>query len=233
MIISQIKKDLAKLIEKEKVKNLSSFFKTGKGDYGEGDIFLGITVPNQRKVAKKYLNIELKDISNLINSKYHEERLTAIIILVEKYKKSNIDKEKKEIIDFYLKNLKYINNWDLVDISCPTIVGDYFLEKDKNILYKLVKSKNLWEKRISIISTLGFIRKGKFEDTIKISEILVNDEHDLIHKAVGWMLREVGKRNQKIEEDFLKKYYKIMPRTMLRYAIEKFDKQKKDFYMKK
>ena len=231
-MLNKIKQDLQKLQNEEKAKILSRFFKTGKGQYGEGDVFLGITVPDQRKVAKKYTNINLQYLPNLLSNKIHENRLIALLILVEKFNTAN-EQNKKDIVNFYLKNTKYINNWDLVDLSADKILGAYLLEKDKSILYKLSKSNNLWERRIAIISTFYFIRNNKFEDTLKIAEILLNDKHDLIQKAVGWMLRELGKRNQNIEEEFLKKHYKKMPRTMLRYAIERFDENKKEFYLKK
>ncbi len=229
-MLDKIKEELLNLKDLEKAEILSRFFKTGKGEYGEGDIFLGIIVPKQRKVAKKYLNLGLEEIQKLLSSKIHEHRLTSLFILIDKYKKSD---NKKEIFDFYLKNTKNINNWDLVDLSAGNVLGNYLLEKDKSILYELAKSNNLWERRISIVSTFAFIKNNKFEDTLKISEILLNDKHDLIHKASGWMLREIGKRNQEIEEEFLKKYYKKMPRTMLRYSIEKFDEDKRKFYLKK
>jgi 3-methyladenine DNA glycosylase AlkD len=198
MLSADIKKDLQKFASKENAKNLSWFFKTGKGQY------------------------------------VHEYRLTALLFLVYKFKKANV-KEQKDLYNFYLKNTKYINNWDLVDLSSRDTVGEYLLKNptEKSTLYKLAKSKNLWEKRIAIISTSAFIRENKFEETLKVSEILLNDKHDLIHKAVGWMLREVGKRDLDIEEKFLKKYYRKMPRTMLRYAIEKFSENKRQFYLKK
>ena len=230
-MLNKLKKDLNKLKNKEKAKILAGFFKTGKGEYGEGDIFLGIIVPEQLKIAKKYFDLNLNGLNKLIFSKIHEYRLVSLLILINKYNKVD-NKEKKKIFSFYLKNIKYINNWDLVDLSAPNIIGDYLLDKDRKILYKLAKSKNLWEKRISIISTYRFIKENDFNDTLKISEILLNDEHDLIHKAVGWMLREVGKKDQAIEEKFLRKYHKVMPRTMLRYAIEKFDENKRKFYLK-
>ncbi len=230
MNLLNLKKDLKRLENPNQARILSKFFKTGKGEYGEGDIFLGIKVPEQRKVAKNYTDLPLKDIQTLLNSKIHEHRLTALLILVEKYKKSN---KKTEIANLYLKNAKKVNNWDLVDLSAPMLLGDYLLDKNKSILYKLAKSKSLWEKRIAIVSTYAFIRNNQFDDTIKISEILLNDKQDLIHKAVGWMLREVGKKNQAVEEKFLKKYHKTMPRTMLRYSIEKFDEKKRKFYVKK
>ena len=233
MIGIEIKKDLKKLANPKQAKLLQRFFKTGKGEYGEGDIFLGIKVPEQRKIAKKYPDLSLKEIQELLLSKIHENRLTSLFVLIEQYKKSD-EKGKKEIFGFYLKNTKNINNWDLVDLSAPKIVGDYLLDKNRSILYKLAKSKSLWERRISILSTAAFIWNNEYKDTLKISGILLNDKHDLIHKGVGWMLREVGKRvSQEKEEEFLRKHYKKMPRTMLRYAIERFSEKKRKFYMKK
>jgi 3-methyladenine DNA glycosylase AlkD len=293
-MLNNLKKDLQKLANPIKAKNYARFFKTGKGEYGEGDKFLGVVVPQQRKVAVKYKDLELNDLQKLLSSNIHEYRLTALFILVSKYRKNKKEKIKNEdIVKFYLKNTKNINNWDLVDSSAHYILGDYLLStvchsresgnpqsrfanldsrfrgNDIYVLYKLAESKNLWERRIAIISTFAFIRgqntpspvrggiKGGvsisgdcdantpssvlplnvggnhecFVPTLKISEILLNDKHDLIHKAVGWMLREVGKRDQKVEEEFLAKYYKQMPRTMLRYAIEKFTKGKREKYL--
>ncbi|MEE8571190.1 MAG: DNA alkylation repair protein [Candidatus Bathyarchaeia archaeon] len=229
-MLDQIKRDLLRLSDPEKAKKLSGFFKTGKGQYGEGDIFLGIPVPEQRKVAKKYRDLPLSDVQELLSSKIHEHRLTALIILVSKYEKAD-DSGKKEIFSFYLKNTENIDNWDLVDLSAPKIVGDYLFNKDTSILFKLAKSDNLWERRIAVLSTFTFIRNNDFEDALSISELLLHDEHDLIHKAVGWMLREIGKRDQETEERFLNKHCMQMPRTMLRYAIEKFDKNKRKFYL--
>lgn len=231
-MLNQIKEDLVNLKDPEKANILSKFFKTGKGQYGEGDSFLGITVPEQRKIAKKYPKLTLKELEELINSELHEYRLTSLLILVEKYKESD-EKTRKEIVDFYLNNTKKINNWDLVDLSAPNILGKHLLEREKTMLYQLAKSDNLWEKRIAIIATLELIRNNKFEDALNISEILLKDSHDLIQKAVGWMLREIGKKDQETEEKFLKKHHKEMPRTMLRYAIEKFDEDKRSFYLKK
>jgi 3-methyladenine DNA glycosylase AlkD len=228
--VIDLKKDMLKLADPKQASNLQRFFKTGKGDYGEGDIFIGLKVPEQRKLSKKYKDLSLDHIQELLNSKIHEHRLTALFILVNRYKKVEED-EKKHIFDFYIKNTKNINNWDLVDSSAPYIIGTYLLEKDKSILYTLAKSNNLWERRISVLGSGGFIKNKQYDDLLKISEILLKDEHDLIHKAVGWMLREIGKRNQEVEEDFLKKHYKVMPRTMLRYSIEKFSKSKRKFYM--
>jgi 3-methyladenine DNA glycosylase AlkD len=224
--------EMKKLANPKKAKDLSRFFKTGKGEYGEGDIFLGLVVPQQRQLSKKYQDLSLKDLQILLSSKIHEQRLVALMILVLKSAKAK-EKEQKEIVNFYLKNTKRINNWDLVDLSCHHILGKYFFNKDRKIFYKLARSKNLWEKRISVISTFDFIRNNQFEDSLKIAEILLHDKHDLIHKAVGWMLREIGKRDQKVEEEFLKKHYQTMPRTMLHYAIEKFPEPKRQFYLKK
>lgn len=234
--LRQLKKELKELSNLKQAEILQRFFKTGKGEYGEGDIFLGVRVPDQRKVAAKFKDLSLEDIGKLLDSKIHEHRMTALFILIKKYEKAG-EKEKKKIFNFYLKNLENnfenINNWDLVDISAPKIVGDYLMEESKEILYKLAKSKNLWKKRVAIISTHAFIRNNEFDDTLEISKILILDKHDLIHKAVGWMLREVGKRDQKIEEEFLKKHYLKMPRVMLRYSIEKFSEGKRKFYLGK
>jgi len=231
-MLRQIKRELDALSNPKKAEVNSRFFKTGKGEYGEGDVFLGLTVPEQRTIAKKYIELNMNDIEKMLYSRIHEHRLTSLLILVEKYTNADIE-TKKRLVDFYLKNRGQVNNWDLVDLTSDKILGDYLLERERTILYKLAESNNIWDRRISIVSTFEFIRNNQFEDTIKISEMLLGDGHDLIHKAVGWMLREIGKRNQEAEEDFLKKYYKTMPRTMLRYAIEKFDAEKKKFYMGK
>ncbi len=229
-MLNKLKKDLKKASNKKQAVLLQRFFKMGKGQYGEGDIFLGIKVPIQRSTAKRY-DLGLEDIQKLLNSKIHEERLIGLFILISKYKKSD-ENLKEEIYKFYLKNSKRINNWDLVDLSSHKIVGNYLLDKDRKILYELAKSSNLWEKRISVISTFAFINDGDFKDSLAIAEILLGDAHDLIHKAVGWMLREIGKRDKKVLEGFLKKYYKAMPRTMLRYAIEKFSEKERKIWMK-
>jgi 3-methyladenine DNA glycosylase AlkD len=229
---NRIKKELLNNRDREQAINLSRFFKTGKGQYGEGDVFLGIKVPVQRRVVKAFNDATLKEIQELLNDEIHECRLTGLLILVNKYKKAE---DKREIFDFYLKNTKRINNWDLVDLSAPNIVGDFLLskKKERKILYSLVKSKNLWERRIAVLSTFTFLRNKDYVDTLEISEMLLKDEHDLIHKAVGWMLRETGKRDKQVEVSFLKNHYKAMPRTMLRYAIEKFSPKEKSFFMKK
>lgn len=229
-MLKQLQKELRNLANPEKAKLLQRFFKTGKGEYGEGDVFLGIMVPQQRIMAKKYNDLNLKEIQNLLKSKIHEERLIALFILIDQYKKSDDFKQKK-IFDFYLKNTEYINNWDLVDLSAPKIVGGYLLDKDKSILYEFAKSENFWERRIAVLATFRFINRLQFSDALEIGKILISDKHDLIHKAVGWMLREIGKRDLKTEEKFLEKFGKIMPRTMLRYAIEKFPEKKRKYYL--
>ncbi len=228
----EIQKELEIKSSKERARVSQSFFKTGKGQYGEGDIFIGVTVPEQRKIAKKYALASLKDIELLLKSTIHEHRLTALIILINQFRKAK-EVQKKEIFDFYMQNKKEVNSWDLVDLSAPSILGVYLLDKDKDILYELTQSSDLWEKRIAIVATLAFIRKNKFEDTLKISEIFLTEKQDLMHKAVGWMLREVGKKEERVLENFLKKHYKGMPRTMLRYAIEKFPQEKRKHYLQK
>ena len=231
MTIQQIKKRLKQLANKEKAKILQRFFKTGPGEYGEGDVFIGVKVPDLRKVAKDFRDIAIKDVSILLESAIHEERLLALLILVSKYVKGN-ETTKKEIYKLYLNKTKYINNWDLVDVTAQHIVGDYLMDKNKEPLYNLSKSKDLWERRIAVMATFYFIRHEKYEETLKIAKVLISDKEDLIHKAVGWMLREIGKRNMVIEETFLKQHYKEMPRTMLRYAIEKFPEPKRQQYLK-
>ncbi len=230
MSLLEIRKKISEQKNSSQAMILQRFFKTGKGEYGEGDVFYGIKVPVQRKIAKQFINLALADIKSLIHSKVHEERLIAVFILVEQFQKAN-EGAQKTIFNFYIKNRKGINNWDLVDLSAPKIVGQYLIKKDKALLYKFALSKDLWEKRIAILSTFTFIRQHWFEDTLKIAMILLNDKHDLIHKAVGWMLREIGNRDLMLEEDFLKKHYKNMPRTMLRYAIEKFPEKKRKSYL--
>jgi 3-methyladenine DNA glycosylase AlkD len=231
-MLSQIKEDLLNLGNPEKAKILSRFFKTGKGEYGEGDVFLGVTVPEQRRIAKKYPDMTLREIHELLSSKIHEHRLTALFILIGKYKKA--DKVgKKKIYNFYLNNSEHVNNWDLVDASAEYIIGDYLHEMDKSILSEMAKSDDLWERRIAIMSTFVFIKNNSFQEALAISKLLLNDTQDLVHKAVGWMLREIGKRDQETEEAFLKKHYQKMPRTMLRYAIEKFDEDKRKSYLQK
>ncbi|MCK4552766.1 DNA alkylation repair protein [Candidatus Pacearchaeota archaeon] len=225
-MLSNLIKELQNASNPEQAEILQKFFKTG-----EGDVFLGIKIPVQRKIAKKYSGLNLYKLQELLNSKIHDYRSVALFILADKYKKSN-EENKGNVFNFYLKNTQNINNWDLVDLSAPKIVGDFLFEKRKNILYELAQSENLWEKRIAIISTFTFIKKEKFEDALAISELLLNDTHDLIHKAVGWMLREIGKRDLEVEENFLRQHYKNMPRTMLRYAIERFEEEKRKKYLR-
>lgn len=226
--LSELRQELKNKSRAERAAISQRYFKTGKGQYGEGDIFIGLTVPQSREISKSHKELSFEEIEDLLQSKIHEERLIALYILVFKFKR-----EAKKVFDFYLKNTKHINNWDLVDSSAHLIVGEYLMDKPRELLYSLARSESLWEKRIAIIATFQFIRKNQFEDTIKIAEILMNDKHDLIHKAVGWMLREMGKKSEKILEDFLKKHARKMPRTMLRYSIEKLSAEKKKLYMTK
>ncbi len=230
--LSKLRGDLKALATKQKAEASAWFFKTGKGQYGEGDKFLGVTVPEQRKVARKYRELPLAEVKKLLASPWHEHRLVALFILVDQFENGD-EKMRKSIYNLYLKNTRYVNNWDLVDSSAYKIVGEYMFTHSRKQLYTLARSKDLWKQRIAIIATARFIQDNQYDDTLKISKILLHHEHDLIHRAVGWMLREVGKRDQKVEEEFLGKYYKVMPRTMLRYAIEKFSKSKKSYYMKK
>ena len=239
-LLIELKNELEKLRNPEKARILQGFFKTGKGEYGEGDIFFGITTPQSRSVAKKYTALDFNELQELLNTNNHEYRFIALLILMQKYKlakKAENKGEQERIFNFYLQNAKAarINNWDLVDVTCRDIIGDFLIDQDKKILLDLAKGpkSNLWEKRIAIVSTWSFIRLGDFKTTIEVSEILLKDKHDLIHKAVGWMLREVGKRDEKALLGFLNKHYKNMPRTMLRYSIERLDKSKKEFYMKR
>ena len=232
IMVKEIEKDLKAVSSKDKADHCARFFKTGKGEYGEGDLFAGINNPDIRTLAKKYYKeMSFEDIGYFLAHEIHEYRMFSLICLTHKFEKGD-EREKKKIYDIYLRNTKHINNWDLVDLSAYKIVGKYLLDKDRTILYELANSKDMWEQRIAIISTFEFIRNNDLEDTFKISEILLNHEHDLIHKAVGWMLREAGKRDLEREEKFLKKHYKNMPRTMLRYAIEKFEEGKRQGYLK-
>lgn len=232
MSASKIKQELKTLVDSEKGRLLERFFKTGKGEYGEGDKFLGLNIPQQKKIAQKYLDLNLTEIKKLLQTKIHEYRTVALMILGHQYQKADL-KEREKIYQFYFQNLAWINNWDLVDGSAPGIVGSHLLGRDRKILYRLAKSPNLWKRRIAILSTFTFIRESQFKDTLAIAKILLKDKHDLIHKAVGWMLRELGKKDQKKLEAFLDQYAPVMPRTMLRYSIEKFDPQKRKFYLQK
>ena len=224
--------EIRSLADKERAIHSKKFFKTGKGEYGYGDIFLGVRTPQIRSIAKKNISISTTEMKTLIKSKYHEERLLGLIILVNKYSKAKDEKVRNQLYKIYVSSFKYVNNWDLVDVTCPHVIGKHLMDKERSILYSWARSEDLWTKRIAIVSTHWFIRKNDLDDTFKIAEILLNDEHDLIHKAVGWMLREAGKRDLEKEEIFLKKHYKNMPRTMLRYSIEKFPEPKRQKYLK-
>lgn len=216
----------------EAAEHSARFFKTDPGQYGEGDKFLGITVPKLRKIAKQFPNLELTEIEKLLQNPWHEVRLSGLYVLVNQFQKGD-KKTKKLIYTFYLKHRASVNNWDLVDTSAPRIVGEYLLKNpdEKKILYRLVKSKNIWERRIAIVATLSFIRKNEFTDILALSKLLFNDTHDLLHKAVGWMLREAGKRDVSVLKKFLKEYASMMPRTALRYAIEKFSPEERKKYL--
>ena len=218
-MISRIYNALVARSDEEKKIVLPRFFKTGKGQYGEGDKFLGVTVPNIREVAKEFKDANLDVIEELIHSPWHEMRMCALLILVNNSKKDVT----KDTFDFYLSQTEHINNWDLVDLSAPQIVGQFLLNKDRDILYKLAESDLLWDNRIAIVSTLTFIRNNDLDDTYRLSLKMMNHKHDLMHKAIGWMLREAGKRDAKRLYDFVMANKSIMPRTMLRYSIEKFD----------
>lgn len=231
MALSQLLTELHQLADDKIAAHSRRFFKTGKGEYGEGDQFIGIRVPKIRKLARKYPTLSIGDIQELLNSPIHEERLLAIVIMVEQYKKGTLE-QKEDLFNLYLGNTDRINNWDLIDISVHHIVGHYLEKRDKSILYRWAVSNNLWERRMAVMATFYFNRQHTFVDTLRIGEILLQDQHDLIHKAVGWMLREIGDRDYKCEEAFLNKYYKTMPRTMLRYAIEKFEEEKRKQYLK-
>jgi len=231
MSLLNVQKTLREIAHPEIAKHSQRFFKTGKGEYGEGDQFLGIRVPQIRKIAKRFAKLSLNKTAQLLHSSYHEERLCALIILVARMKKAE-PSTKEQIFQLYLDNIAYVNNWNLVDTSAEHIIGHYLEDKDRNLLYHLAKSDDLWERRIAIMSTFHFIKNNDFDDTLKISHMLLQDDHDLIHKAVGWMLREIGKRSIKKEEKFLDKYGKQMPRTMLRYAIEKFPQEKRKHYLR-
>ncbi|MCY2995526.1 MAG: DNA alkylation repair protein [Planctomycetota bacterium] len=210
---------------------LARFFKTGPGQYGEGDRFVGVKVPVTRKVAGEFKSLSLTEVACLLHSEIHEERLLALVILVGQFEKGD-DSARKRIYDLHLANTKHINNWDLVDLSAPQIVGGYLENRSRKPLDRLAKSASIWERRISIVATHWFIRHGDFADTLRIAEKLLTDKEDLIHKAAGWMLREVGKRDAAVLEEFLSEHCRVMPRTMLRYAIERFPDEKRQAYLK-
>ena len=226
-----VQKRLKKLANPEHAAISQRFFKTGPGEYGEGDVFIGIRVPVLRKLTGEFKNLPVHEAEILLQSPIHEERLLAILLFVHIFKKGD-DDIKKAIYHLYLKSTGFINNWDLVDTSAEHIVGAYLTDKNKRPLYRLAKSRHLWERRIAIMATFHFVKHHEFSETLKISNLLLCDRHDLIHKATGWMLREIGKRDLRTEETFLKAHYKKMPRTMLRYAIEKFPENQRQRYLK-
>jgi 3-methyladenine DNA glycosylase AlkD len=231
MQAKDVTKELQSLADPDKITIMQRFFKTGPGQYGEGDLFIGVIVPESRQVARKFSQLSLQQVRTLLYSGVHEERLVALLILVQKYGSAS-GKEKEGIARFYLDNIKQVNNWDLVDLSAPCILGAHLMVGDRALLYRLARSGSVWERRIAIVATLHFIRNDDFSDTLKIAAMLLQDGHDLIQKAAGWMLREVGKRDVAAEEAFLDRHYKLMPRTMLRYAIERLPESKRRRYMK-
>jgi len=231
-MLEDLRKDVKKASNPEKARQFQRFFKTGKGEYAFGDVFVGLTVPQSRALAKKYLALSLKEAEALLKSKIHEERLIALLILSTRFVKGD-ESERAKIHKLYLKNTKFVNNWDLVDTSAEYIVGMYCYEHGSTLLTKLARSKSLWERRIAMIATFYFIKQGESKETLKIAKLLLKDDHDLIHKAAGWMLREMGKRvSEKDLRKFLDQYASQMPRTMLRYALEKLPPQDRQYYMK-
>ena len=231
-ITKTITSELQALSNAEKRKIFPRFFKAGKGEYGEGDRFLGVTVPNIRAISKQYKNISLNEIRELIQSEWHEVRLCALLIMVEKSKKKD-ETLRQQLFDLYLSQTDRINNWDLVDLSCRFIVGEYLLDRSRDILYQLAQSPLLWDNRIAIVSTYAFIRKGQLEDTYALGDLMMYHPHDLMHKAIGWMLREAGKRDPERLYDYVMSHRADMPRTMLRYAIEKFSPKERAILMKR
>jgi len=215
--LSDLRKELRAAADPERARNLAWFFKTEKGQYGHGDRFIGLTVPAIRRIAHRYVHLPLTDVAKLLASPIHEHRFAALEILVAQYERGN-----HAVFDVYLKHTRYVNNWDLVDTSAPYIVGQHLLTRPRKILYRLAKSRSLWERRIAIVSTLAFIKAGEIDDTFAIAKLLLQDDHDLIHKAVGWALREAGKQSTPALLRFLKQNYSALPRTTLRYAIERF-----------
>jgi 3-methyladenine DNA glycosylase AlkD len=226
----QVKAELERLSDPEHAMKLQQFFKTGKGEYGEGDVFIGVRVPDQRRIAKKYRKISLPDVLELLRSEIHEHRLTALFILTEQFNKGN-DESRQRIVDLYLSNTACVNNWDLVDSSAHKILGVWLVDKPRDVLYDLATSESLWERRISIISTFAFIKRDDLGDALALAGALVGDGHDLIHKACGWVLREVGKKDQSLLEEFLLENFETIPRTMLRCAIERLPEARRRFFM--
>ena len=231
MTATDLKKKLKCLAEPKRAEVSLRFFQTQKGGYGEGDQFLGVTVPDQRKVAKQFKSLKPPDLEKLLQSSIHEHRLTSLFIIVRQFERGN-ENQRKQLIALYKRNLRYVNNWDLVDSSAPYLLGVYLQDRSKSILYQYAKSPSLWRRRVGVLSTFGFIKQGEYKDSLAITKILLNDQHDLIHKASGWMLREIGKRDKDVLVNFLNKHCETMPRTMLRYAIEKFNDRERSYYMK-
>jgi 3-methyladenine DNA glycosylase AlkD len=232
-LVEKIEFELKQLSNSKKGKDLYQFFQAFPGGYGEGDQFLGVTVPLQRAVSKKYYReITLKEIENLLTDPVHEHRLTALFMLILKFQQMKDKTECEKIVELYLKKIKHVNNWDLVDSSAHLILGPWLFERDRKILYEFADSKNLWVQRIAVLTTYHFIRNNQYKDTLRLAETLLNHKHDLIHKAVGWMLREIGNRDYDTEYGFLVKHYKMMPRTMLRYSIEKFPEDVRQAFLK-
>lgn len=230
MTPQEITAHLHSLADPERARHAVRYFKAEPGGYGHGDKFLGLRVPTVRQAVKTYGNASLDTAARLLKSEYHEIRLFALLLLASRFAKSD-DAAQEKIYRLYLKHMHCINNWDLVDTSAPCIVGGYLHNKDRNILYELARSKSLWERRIAIMATFWFIRDGQYDDALRIAEQLLNDTEDLIHKATGWMLREIGKRNKSAETAFLKTHHRNMPRTMLRYAIERFSPTERQRYL--
>lgn len=234
MTLLAMKSEILAAANETKAKVLSGFFKTGKGSYGEGDIFIGVTVPANRTIVKKYLHLSPTELLELLHSEIHELRLAALLCMVEQYKSRNTsDAQRELIVDTYIANTRYINNWDLVDLSVYNIIGAHLLHRNRELLYQWADSDFLWEQRMSIVATIWFIRNGQYDDTLSLAERLCQHPHDLIQKAVGWTLREVGKRDEKRLTDFLDKQYTQLPRTLLRYAIERLTPQQREYYMRK
>lgn len=232
MELREARSRLKRLGSRKRAEASRGFFKTGPGEYGEGDEFLGVTMPALKGLARQCADLKRADLRRLLWSPLHEERLLALVVLVRQYEKAS-DRERRQIFDFYLKNTARINNWDLVDLSAPRIVGMHLLERDRRVLYRLVRSQSLWERRIAVISSAAFIKAGQCGDTFKLCELLLYDPEDLMHKACGWMLREAEKRDGRAVRRFLKRHHKVMPRTMLRYAIERFPERERAEYLKR
>ncbi|HXV63883.1 MAG TPA: DNA alkylation repair protein [Vicinamibacteria bacterium] len=229
---AQVRRALKAEANPEKAAFFPRFFKTGPGEYGEGDRFHGVTVPKCRRVARKAREIADPELTKLLASPFHEEREVALFILVDRFRHTNDAGERRRIYDFYVRHRRFVNNWDLVDGSAPAIVGGFLENRDRSQLYRWARSRNLWDRRIAMLATFHFIKKGDFDDALGIAAVLLTDEEDLIHKAVGWMLREVGKKDHAAQERFLETHYRKMPRTMLRYAIEKLPEARRQAYLK-